>query len=77
MKVDLINGKVNKTFFTLLFSAIASTIITTIYSTIDMICVGHYCGPDGAAAIACTTRSTCARCVRRRVFWSIHSTARP
>ena len=53
MKVDLINGKVNKTFFTLLFSAIASTIITTIYSTIDMICVGHYCGPDGAAAIAC------------------------
>ena len=53
MKVDLINGKVNKTFFTLLFSAIASTIITTVYSTIDMICVGHYCGPDGAAAIAC------------------------
>ena len=53
MKVDLINGKVNKTFFTLLFSAIASTIVTTIYSTVDMICVGHYCGPDGAAAIAC------------------------
>lgn len=53
MKVDLINGKVNKTFFTLLLSAIASTIVTTIYSTVDMICVGHYCGPDGAAAIAC------------------------
>lgn len=53
MKVDLINGKVNKTFFTLLFSAIASTIVTTIYSTVDMICVGHYSGPDGAAAIAC------------------------
>ena len=53
MKVDLLCGKVNKTFFTLLFSAIASTIVTTIYSTIDMICVGHYSGPDGAAAIAC------------------------
>ena len=53
MKVDVLNGNVKKTFFTLLFSAIASTIITTIYSTVDMICVGHYSGPDGAAAIAC------------------------
>ena len=53
MKVDVLNGRVNKTFFTLLFSAIASTIVSTIYSTVDMICVGHYSGPDGAAAIAC------------------------
>ena len=53
MKVDVLNGKVNKTFFTMLFSAIASTIVSTIYSTVDMICVGHYAGPDGAAAIAC------------------------
>lgn len=53
MKVDVLNGKVNKTFFTMLFSAIASTIVSTIYSTVDMICVGHYSGPDGAAAIAC------------------------
>ena len=53
MKVDLLNGKINKTFFTMLFSAIASTIVSTIYSTVDMICVGHYSGPDGAAAIAC------------------------
>lgn len=52
MKVDLIKGKLNKTYFTLLFSAIASTIVTTIYSTVDMICVGHYAGPDGAASIA-------------------------
>ena len=37
----------------MLFSAIASTIVTTIYSTVDMICVGHYAGPDGAASIAC------------------------
>lgn len=54
MKVDLLNGKLNKTYFTMLFSAIASTIVTTIYSTIDMICIGHYAGPDGAASVAVT-----------------------
>lgn len=53
MKVDVLNGKLNKTYFTILFSAIASTIVTTVYSTVDMICVGHYAGPDGAASIAC------------------------
>ena len=53
MKVDLLNGKLNKTYFTMLFSAIASTIVTTIYSTVDMICIGHYAGPDGAASVAC------------------------
>ncbi len=53
MKVDLLRGKLNKTYFTLLFSAIASTIVTTIYSTVDMICIGHYAGPDGAASVAC------------------------
>ena len=54
MKVDLLGGKLNKTYFTLLFSAIASTIITTVYSTVDMICIGHYAGPDGAASVACS-----------------------
>lgn len=53
MRVDLLNGKLNKTYFTMLFSAIASTIVTTIYSTVDMICIGHYAGPDGAASVAC------------------------
>ena len=53
MKVDLLHGKLNKTYFTLLFSAIASTIVSTIYSTVDTICVGHYSGPDGAAALVC------------------------
>ena len=53
MKVDLLNGKLNKTYFTLLTSAIASTIVSTIYSTVDIICVGHYAGPEGAAAIVC------------------------
>ena len=53
MKVDLLNGKLNKTYFTMLFSAIASTLVTTIYSTVDMICIGHYAGPDGTASVAC------------------------
>lgn len=53
MKVDLLNGNLKKTYFTLLISAIASTIVSTIYSTVDMICVGHYAGPAGAAAIVC------------------------
>ena len=53
MKVDLLNGKLNKTYFTMLFSAIASTIVSTIYSTVDMICIGHYAGPEGTASIAC------------------------
>ena len=53
MKVDLQNGKLNKTYFTMLISAIASTIITTIYSSVDMICVGHYAGADGSASVSC------------------------
>lgn len=53
MKVDLLGGRVPRAYFTLLISAIGSTILTTIYSTVDMICVGQYCGSDGAAAISC------------------------
>lgn len=25
----------------------------SIYTSVDIICVGHYCGPDGSAAISC------------------------
>ena len=53
MKVDLLGGKVNKIFFLLFISAIGSTIVQTIYSAVDMICVGHYAGADGSSAIAC------------------------
>ncbi len=53
MKVDLLNGKVNKTFFLLFISAVGSTIVQTIYSAVDMICVGHYAGANGSSAIAC------------------------
>lgn len=53
MKVDLLNGKIRPTFFTLFASAIGSTIITTVYSTVDMMCIGHHSGPDATASIAC------------------------
>ena len=53
MKIDLLNGKLNKSYLTLLVSAIGSTLVTTIYSSVDMICVGHFAGPNGAAAVSC------------------------
>lgn len=51
MKVDLLKGNLNKTFFLLFFSALGSTIIQTIYSAVDMICVGQYAGAVGMSAI--------------------------
>ena len=53
MKVDLLSGKVNRSFFLLFISAVGSTIIQTIYSAVDMICVGHYAGAIGSSAIGC------------------------
>lgn len=51
MKVDLLKGNLNKTFSLLFFSALGSTIIQTIYSAVDMICVGQYAGAVGMSAI--------------------------
>lgn len=48
-------GNLKKSYLKYLFSAFGSAIIISIYSTVDMICVGHYCGPDGSAAISCIT----------------------
>jgi len=53
MKVNLLEGRVRSTFFTLLASALGSTIISTIYSTVDIICVGQHSGPSATAALAC------------------------
>lgn len=53
MKVDLLKGKIGRTFFLLFISAIGSTIVQTVYSTVDMICVGHYVGAIGTSAISC------------------------
>lgn len=53
MKVDLLKGRIGKTFFLLFISAVGSTIVQTVYSTVDMICVGHYVGAIGTSAISC------------------------
>lgn len=53
MKVDLLRGDIKKIFFILLASAIGSSVISTIYSTVDMICVGQYCKHIGTAALSC------------------------
>ena len=54
MKVNLLKDRIGRMFFLLFFSALGSTIIQTVYSTVDMICVGHYAGADGSSAMACT-----------------------
>ena len=53
MKVNLLKDRILKMFFLLFVSAVGSTIIQTIYSSVDMICVGRYAGPNGTAAISC------------------------
>ncbi|MBQ7362825.1 MAG: hypothetical protein IJW48_00070 [Clostridia bacterium] len=53
MKVNLLGGKIHTAFLTLFASALGSTIISTIYSTVDMMCVGQHSGPTAAAALAC------------------------
>ena len=52
MKLDLANDKINKIFYTLFASALGSTIISTIYATVDLICIGHHSGPAATAAIS-------------------------
>ncbi len=52
MKIDLLNSKIKPTFFTLFASALGSTLITTVYSTVDMVCMGHHSGPVATASIS-------------------------
>lgn len=54
MKVDLLKDRIGRMFLLLFFSALGSTVIQTVYSTVDMICVGHYAGADGSSALACS-----------------------
>lgn len=51
--MDLLGGKIGKLYRTLLFSALGSTLVTNIYSMVDIICVGQYTGDAGSSAIAC------------------------
>ncbi len=55
MNTNLLTGNLKPIFLKYLFSAFGSAIIISIYSTVDLICIGHYCGPDGSAAISCIT----------------------
>lgn len=51
--MNFLQGKISKLYYTFLASALGSTLITTVYATVDSIAIGHYAGPTGAAAIAC------------------------
>lgn len=51
--MKFLTEKVNKLYFTFLASALGSTLITSIYATVDTIAIGQYAGPVGSAAIAC------------------------
>lgn len=51
--MDFLKGNVSKLYFTLLASALGSTLVTNIYSTVDCVAIGHYAGPVGSAAVAC------------------------
>lgn len=50
--MDLLNDKVSKLYFKFLAAAFGSALISSIYGLVDMIVVGQYHGPDGAAAMA-------------------------
>lgn len=51
--MELTKADPKKIFFKYLFTALGSTIITSIYSSVDMICVGHHSGAVASAAISC------------------------
>lgn len=53
--MDLLNTRVGKLFRKYLIAACGSALIFSIYTMVDIICVGQYEGPDGAAALACVT----------------------
>ncbi len=53
--MDLLKGNLNKIYLKYLFSALGSSIICSIYSTVDMVCVGQYAGPNGSAALSVVT----------------------
>ena len=50
--MDLIKDDIRRLYFKYLFSAFGSALICSIYSTVDMICVGQYAGAAGSAALS-------------------------
>ena len=51
--MDLIGGDLRRIFARYLATTLGSAVVDSIYISVDLICVGHYCGPDGSAAISC------------------------
>lgn len=52
-RMEFVSGNLNRHFLRYLFTSLGSAIVMSIYTSVDIICVGHYCGPDGSAAISC------------------------
>ena len=50
--MDLTQGKIGKIYFKYLAAAFGSCMISSIYGMVDTAMVGHYHGPEGAAAMA-------------------------
>ena len=50
--MDLLNSKIKTLYFKYLFAAFGGTLISSIYSIVDMAMVGQYQGPDGTAELA-------------------------
>ncbi len=50
--MDLLNGNLKKLYLKFLLTAFGSTLITCIYSFVDMAVVGQAIGPNGASALA-------------------------
>lgn len=51
--MDLLNGNIKSLYFKYFGAAIGSSMIMSIYSIVDTICIGQYEGPNGTAAVAC------------------------
>lgn len=50
--MDFLNGKIKPMYFKYLSAAFGSSMITAVYSIVDMAMVGQYQGPEGTAALA-------------------------
>jgi putative MATE family efflux protein len=50
--MDIITGNIRKIYFHYLFAGLGSSIITSIYSTVDMVVSGQYEGPVASAALS-------------------------
>ena len=53
--MELLQDNIQKIYMKYLLTAFGSAIISCIYTTVDVICVGQYEGPDGTAALACVS----------------------